>query len=137
MSSLAGMTDQCESSPPEIPKLSEEPGFVSFDLFRPHYAHKLPLRTPGLLAFLFVEETTEMVLRILLLDDLAKGFLESRPFCGRANRASYHVFPVTDDCDQRMGALAERLKLYARLTEKYNAPQTSWPLGRFRLGPRV
>lgn len=122
------MTDQDASTHTTPHKLSDEQGFVSFDLFRPHYAIKIPLRTPGLLAFMFVEEDSEMVLRILMLDDLAKGFIENRPFCDRANRAAYRIFPITEDFNQRVGTLAERFKLYAQLTEKYNAPQTSWPV---------
>lgn len=131
------MTDQVASIPSTPQKLSAEPGFISFDIFKPHYAHKIPLRTPGLLAFLFVEEDSEceMVIRLLLLDDLAKGYLENKPLCARANRAAYLVFPATDGCDERKGELAARLKVYAQLTEKYNAPQTSWPMGRFNAGP--
>jgi hypothetical protein len=131
------MTEQVASTPAAPRKLSEEPGFVSFEIFRPHYMHKLPLRTPGLLAFLFSEEDSEMVLKLLMLDDLAKGFLESRPFCGRANRAAYRPFHAADNREQGMEALAERLRLYAQLTEKYNAPQTSWPMGKFHPDPRA
>lgn len=67
-----------------------------------------------------------MVLKIILCDNIAKCFLENRPFCGRANKAAYRVFEPADECDARAGVLAERLKLYAQLTEKYNAPQTNW-----------
>jgi hypothetical protein len=33
--------------------------------------------------------------------------------------------------------LAERLSLYAQLTEKYKAPQTVWPLDEFATIPPV
>ena len=126
------MTDLVASTPPQAPQqLSKEEGFINFDIFRPHYFHKIPLRTAGLLAFLYLEEDSdsELVLRVLLLDDLAKGFLENRPFCGRANRAAYRVFPMSPNSfDERVSALAERLKLYAQLTEKYNAPQDALSL---------
>jgi hypothetical protein len=127
------MTDLVASTPPHTPaKLSEEPGFTSFEIFRPHYTYRFPRHTPGLLAFLFAEEESEMVLKIILCDDIAKGFLENRPFCGRANKAAYRVFEQADNYDARAGVLAERLKLYAQLTEKYNAPQTSWTPKGFR-----
>jgi hypothetical protein len=78
------------------------------------------------LAFLFIEEESEMVLKIIMCDDIAKGFLENRPFCGRANKAAYLAFDPVDGYNARAEVLAERLRLYAQLTEKYNAPQTGW-----------
>jgi hypothetical protein len=121
------MTDLVASTPPQAPQqLSKEEGFITFDIFGAQYSHKIPRKTAGLLAFLFVEDDSdsELVLRVLLLDDLAKGFLESRPYCGRANRVAYRAFPTPPDgFDARVSAMAERLKLYAQLTEKYNAPQ--------------
>ena len=74
-------------SPEESAKLSDEPGFVCFDLM-PSGVHALPVRTPGLLAFLRVLDGREKVLRLLLVDDLAKGFAQSRPFTAvRPHRA--------------------------------------------------
>jgi hypothetical protein len=126
------MTDRVDVQGPQ--KLSQEEGFVSFEMFRPPYAHKIP-GVPGLLAFLHQEDGSEMVLRLLLLDDLAKGYAQSRPFCGYANFAAYRVFPLSDDIDQHKAALAERLRVYAQLTEKYNAPQTVWRLDEYATIP--
>lgn len=119
------MTDLVASTPPQTPpKLSEEPGFTSFEIFRLHYPYQFPRQTTGLLAFLFAEEDSEMVLKLIMCEDIAKAFLENRPFCRRANKAVYRVFESVDSFDARAEALAERLKLYAQLTEKYNAPQS-------------
>jgi len=95
-------------------KLSQEKGFVSFDMFRQPYAHKIPANTPRLLAFLHAEDGSEMVRRLLLLDNLAKGYAQSRPFCGYANKAAYRPFPIFDELHQRKHDLSERLSLYAQ-----------------------
>lgn len=76
-----------------------------------------------------------MVLRLLLLDDLAKGYAQSRPFCGHANVAAYRTFPLSDDLDLHKVNLAGRLRVYAQLTEKYNAPQTIWRLDEYATIP--
>lgn len=126
------MTDSAASEPT---KLNKEPGFVKLDIFRPPSNHVIPARTPGLLAFLHIEDCSEMVLRLLLLDDLATGYLRSRPFCGHANFIAYRAFPISEEVEQRKRDLAERLKVYAQLTEKYNAPQTVWPLDEYATIP--
>lgn len=118
-------------------RLSKESGFTIVDIFRPTPRH-LPSRTPGLLAFLYVEDEVEKIVRLLLLDDLAKGFAMSRPFCGNANLIAYRPFvsfPSSGNIDQYRQELAERLKLYAQLTVKYKAPQVVWPLDEFATIP--
>ncbi len=124
--------------PNEVPKrLSKEPGFIVVDIFQP-FTHRLPVRTPGLLAFLQIEDGAEKVVRLLLLDDLAKGFAMSRPFCGNANVIAYRPFASTlssGNIDHYRQELAERLHLYAQLTVKYKAPQTVWPLDEYATIP--
>jgi hypothetical protein len=121
----------------EASKLSQEPGFIYYDIFSQPYSRRIPEEVPGVLAFLHVEEGSEMVERILMLDDLAKGFACSLPFCGPANAVAYRIFPISTDADQRKRDLAERLRLYVHLTEKYRAPQTVWPLDEYSTIPPI
>ncbi len=109
--------------------LSHEPGFVLVDIFKPAYTHRIPLRSPGLLAYLHIEGAKEQVLRLFVFDDLDKGFAQSRPFCGPANFIAYREFPWSMDhtYDQNKNILAERLRVYAQLTEKYDIRQVVWP----------
>jgi hypothetical protein len=105
------------------PKLSDEPNFISIDLNQSKPV-EIPNRSEGLLAFLYADENWESVIKILLCDDLARSFLENRPFSGRANRIAYHVFPAIKDSTVRMVELKKRLQLHTRLTENYSA--SSW-----------
>ena len=115
------MTDRITSSPHFTPaKLSQEPGFISIDVRQP--AFRIPERVAGLLAFLYSEGNTETVIKILMVDDLEKGYLDNRRFSGRANKVAYCIFPAQGDPALRQKSLGERLKLYARLIEKYNRP---------------
>jgi hypothetical protein len=100
------------------PKLSEEPGFVSLDLSKESPVH-IPVKTGGLLAFIYFDGQHEIVIKILMLDDLAKGFRDNLPFSGRANRIAFLSFPLVADFTQRVAALENRLKLYGELTRKY------------------
>jgi hypothetical protein len=113
-----------EAVTPE-PPISHEPGFVVLDLFHTPYFLRLPERTPGLLAFLHVEKGKEKVVGLVLLEDLAKEFAQSGPFCGHANVADYYPFPHSKNSGWKKHRrdLEEKLQLYARLTEKYKAPQ--------------
>lgn len=111
--------------PTSAPKLSEEPGFVSIDL-----TGQSPVCIPGamggLLAFIYFDGVQEIVIKILMLDKLAKGFLDNLPFSGRANRIAFLTFPPIADFSQRVQALENRLKLYGDLTKKYqNRPKIS------------
>ena len=118
-------------------RLSKEPGFVSLDLFRPPYAHKLPQRVPGLLAFLHAEDGEERVLRLFLCEDLAKDFARSRPFCGQANKAAYREFACPKDVDFELHKReqSERLRTYAQLIERYRIRQTAFCLDEFTTVP--
>ena len=117
------MTDHSAStSPAPTPRLSEEPGFILVDITGP-FPIGVRVKGAGLLAFLYVEQGRESVIKILMCDDLAHAYSSNLPFSGRANRAAYFVFLPSDDLKDKVGALAERLKLYTQLTEKYNAPQ--------------
>jgi len=98
------MTDCVPPQGPE--KLSQEEGFISFDMFRPPFTHQIP-HDPGLLAFLHREDGSEMVLRLFLFGDLAKGNAQSRPFCGHANFAAYRVFPHSQDIGEHKRSLEE------------------------------
>ncbi|HEY4245726.1 MAG TPA: hypothetical protein VGM64_02655 [Lacunisphaera sp.] len=107
------------------PKLSEEPGFVSIDLTGASPVC-IPGAMGGLLAFIYFDGRQEIVIKILMLDNLAKGFLDNLPFSGRANRIAFLGFPVISDFAQRVQALENRLKLYGDLTRKYqNRPKHS------------
>ncbi len=107
------------------PKLSEEPGFVSVDLTGVSPVC-IPGATGGLLAFIYFDGQQEIVIKILMLDNLAKGFLNNLPFSGRANRIAFLAFPLIADFSQRVQALENRLKLYGDLTRKYqNRPKQS------------
>jgi len=107
------------------PKLSEEPGFVSIDLSG-QFPVCIPGATGGLLAFIYFDGQQEIVIKILMLDNLAKGFLDNLPFSGRANRIAFLTFPVIADFAQRVQTLENRLKLYGDLTRKYqNRPKHS------------
>lgn len=99
-------------------KLSDEPGFVTIDISGPATV-KIPVRTGGLLAFLHVDQQNETVIKMLMLDNLSKGFIENRPFSGRANRIAFLMFPEISNFEQRVAELANRLQLYAELTAKY------------------
>src|SRR6185312_15868298 len=109
-------TKNVAASPLSIsaPKLSDEPGFVSVDL-----TGKFPVCIPGaiggLLAFIYFDGQQEIVIKILMLDNLAQGFLDNLPFSGRANRIAFLGFPAIADFTQRVQALESRLKLYGDL----------------------
>jgi hypothetical protein len=117
------MTNPIASTSHTLPKLSQEPDFFSIDLSGP-FPMGVRVRTAGLLAFLYVEGNQETVIKILMCEDLAKAFIEHRPFSGHANFVAYCIFPEVTDFDRRILEMDRRLQLYARLIEKYNAPQT-------------
>lgn len=120
-------TKNVASSPLSIsaPKLSEEPGFVSVDLTGQSPVC-IPGATGGLLAFIYFDGQQEIVIKILMLDNLAQGFLDNLPFSGRANRIAFLAFPLIADFAHRVRALENRLKLYGDLTRKYqNRPKHS------------
>jgi len=100
------------------PKLSEERGFVTLDLTKESPV-QIPVKTGGLLAFIYCDGQHEIVIKILMLDDLSKGFRDNLPFSGRANRIAFLAFPPVADFTQRVIALENRLKLYGELTRKY------------------
>jgi hypothetical protein len=108
---------------PQPTRLSQEPGFITF-AFAKHCRHKLPQRTGGLLAFIRVENGKEKVLRFLLCDDMAKGFTANRPFYRNTNRVTYHPFSSAQSGDWKdyQIELESRLRLFARLSEKYDPP---------------
>ena len=101
-------------------KLSDEPGFILVDLNKSKTV-EIPNRTAGLLAFLYVDHDWESVIKILMCDDLAKSFLENRPFSGRANRIAYHLFAPVNDSILRVDEQKKRLQLHARLMDNYSA----------------
>jgi hypothetical protein len=101
-------------------KLSDEPGFILVDLNKSKTV-EMPNRTAGLLAFLYVDHNWESVIKILMCDDLARSFLENRPFSGRANRIAYHVFATVNDSVLRVDELRKHLQLHARLMDNYCA----------------
>ena len=101
-------------------KLSDEPGFTLVDLNKSKTV-EIPNRAAGLLAFLYVDHNWESVIKILLCDDLARSFLENRPFSGRANRIAYHVFGPVNDSVFRVDELRKHLQLHARLMDNYCA----------------
>jgi hypothetical protein len=104
--------------------LSIEPGFLSFELPR-QSRHKLPPRTGGLLGFIRSENGKENVLRFLLCDDLARGFTANRRLYRTSNKVTYRPFssPQSGDWKDYQDELEARLRLFAKLSEKYDPPQ--------------
>ena len=109
----------------EPTRLSEEPGFILFDL-RGTMAIEIP-SLPGLLGFLRIDGDQETVIKILMLDDLAKGFLDNIRYAGGADRVTYVPFPSAPDFGLKKAGLAARLELFSALTAKYASQKNTRP----------
>ena len=109
----------------EPTRLSEEEGFIIYDL-RGTTGIEIP-SMPGLLGFLRIDGEKETMTKILMLDDLAKGFLENIRYAGGADRVAYITFPRVADFTKRTASLATRLELFSQLTAKYSGQRNSRP----------
>jgi hypothetical protein len=101
-------------------RITDEPGFITMKIGLPG---NLPGRTPGLLAFFYDDGEKQTVIRIMMFDNLAQGFLDNRPFAGCANHISFLSFTDLGGFENRITELANRLNLYTELTRKYQDQQ--------------
>jgi hypothetical protein len=109
----------------EPTKLSEEEGFIIYDL-RGSTGVEIPAM-PGLLGFLRIDGDKETMTKMLMLDDLAKGFIENIRYAGGADRVAYIIFPPVADFSKRTAGLTARLELFSQLTAKYSGQRNSRP----------
>ena len=83
-------------------KPSEDPDWVVFDT-RGATGIDIPA-VKGLLAFLRIDGEKETITKLLLLDDLARGFLNNIRFCGNADRVAYKKHSSVSECPSSHGA---------------------------------
>ena len=101
-------------------RITDEPGFITMEIGVPG---NLPGSTPGLLAFFYDDGEKQTVIRIMMFDNLAQGFLDNRPFAASANHISFISFTDLAGFENRIAELANRLNVYTELTRKYQDQQ--------------
>lgn len=99
-------------------KLSDEPGFITFDLRGPIGLH-VP-SDPGILAFVRLDADKETIIKLFLLEDLSEGFLTNLRYCGRADRISYFKSTAVYVDRPRLGSDRKLCETFTRLQAKYH-----------------